>query len=181
MINLEELKLYLLVERRNSTYIDGIQLYDQFLIYLTQLNKFTFGIFTRVVKKNIGIELPSNEDIQRSFLGRGYPQVASYIDPNPFQCDGECQIYSLPYDFEYYFDLDNSFQGGMFHKVRQLTMSDSKRFKHKLFQIISQDFPFLEYLSISNNRSMKDKEHSSTLITFPYLTFLDVEYARVDC
>jgi hypothetical protein len=27
---------------------------------------------------------------------------------------------------------------------------------------------------------MKDKEHSSKLITFPYLTFLDVEYARVD-
>ncbi len=30
---------------------------------------------------------------------------------------------SYTHDFEYYFDLDNSFQGGMFHKVRQLRMS----------------------------------------------------------
>ncbi|CAF3822536.1 unnamed protein product [Rotaria sp. Silwood1] len=35
MINLEELKLYLLVERFDSTYFDGIQLYDQFLVYDT--------------------------------------------------------------------------------------------------------------------------------------------------
>ena len=46
MINLEELKLYLLVIRFDSTYIDGIQLYDQFLIYMTQLKKFTFNIKT---------------------------------------------------------------------------------------------------------------------------------------
>ncbi len=39
MINLEELELYLSVERFDSTYIDGIQLYDQFLICMTQLNK----------------------------------------------------------------------------------------------------------------------------------------------
>ncbi len=48
MINLEELELYLSVERFDSTYIDGIQLYDQFLIYMTQLNKFTF--------KNYGLQ-----------------------------------------------------------------------------------------------------------------------------
>ena len=46
MINLEELKLYLSVDRYDSTYIDGIQLYDQFLIYMTQLKKFTFNIKT---------------------------------------------------------------------------------------------------------------------------------------
>ncbi len=46
MINLEELQLYISVERYNSTYIDGIQLYDQFLVYMTQLKKFTFNIKT---------------------------------------------------------------------------------------------------------------------------------------
>ena len=44
MINLEELNLSLLVLKSNSTYIDGIQLYDQFLTYVTKLKKFTFNI-----------------------------------------------------------------------------------------------------------------------------------------
>ena len=43
MINLEELQLYLSVGRFDSTYIDGIQLYDQFLIYMTQLKPFTYS------------------------------------------------------------------------------------------------------------------------------------------
>ncbi|CAF4702505.1 unnamed protein product, partial [Rotaria sp. Silwood2] len=41
MVNLEELKLYLLVQRFDAPYIDGIQLYDHFLVYMTQLKKFT--------------------------------------------------------------------------------------------------------------------------------------------
>jgi hypothetical protein len=49
-------------------------------------------------------------------------------------------MYSLSYEFEYFYDLDNYFQGGMFHKVRYLTMDDdSTAFEHKLFQLISQD------------------------------------------
>ena len=181
MINLEELKLYLSVIRFDSTYIDGIQLYDQILIYMPQLNKFTFNIKTNVINKNVKIDLPSNEDIQRSFIGRGYQQVGSYVHTNiNDMLNGKCHIYSLPYEFEYFFDLDNSFQGGMFHKVRQLTMNDIIPFEHKLFQLISQDFPFLEYLYISNNHPQKDKQHSSTLITFPYLTLLDLKYAHVD-
>jgi hypothetical protein len=179
MINLEELRLYLSVERFNSTYIDGIQLYDQFLIYMTQLKKFTFHIKTRVYQTNVSVELPSNEDIQRSFIGRGYQEVASHIHTRLSGRVGECHIYSLPYEFEY-FNLNNSFQGGMFHKVRQLTMNDIISFKHKLFKLISQGFPFLEFLYIINDNPLKDKQHSSTLITFPYLTFLDLKLAHVD-
>ncbi|CAF3401149.1 unnamed protein product [Rotaria sp. Silwood2] len=181
MINLEELKLYLSVGRFDSTYIDGIQLYEQFLIYMTQLKKFTFNIKTQVENRNVTIELPSNEDIQCTFIGRNYPEVVSYINTNPCECDGECHIYTLPYDFDYFLNLNNSFQGGMFHKVRQLTMKDMIAFEHELFQLISQDFPFLEYLRIYNDYPQKDKQHSSsTLITFSYLTLLDLESAYVD-
>jgi len=185
MINLEELKLYLEVGRSNSTFIDGIQLYDQFLIHMTQLKKFTFNINTIVFKKNNNnnntrVQLPSNEDIQHSFIGRGYQQVASYVCTESSAWDGECHIYSLPYDFEYFVNLDNSFQGGMFHKVRELTICNRGPFDHKLFQIISHDFPFLNFLYISNRHPIKDKQHSSTLIKFPYLTFLDLQYTHVD-
>jgi hypothetical protein len=180
MINLEELKLCLRVTRFDSTYIDGIQLYEQILIYMTRLNKFIFSINTTVYNENVRVELPSNEDIQRSFIGRGYQQVASYVHTKSVNTEGKCHIYSLPYEFEYFYHLDNSFQGGMFHKVRYLQMTDIYPFEHKLFKLVSQDLPFLEFLYISNTRPQKDKQHSSTLITFPYLTLLNLKWGHVD-
>ncbi len=60
------------VIRFDSIYIDGIQLYDQFLIYMTKLKKFTFYINTVVSNFRARLELPTNEDI-----GRGYQKVAS--------------------------------------------------------------------------------------------------------
>jgi hypothetical protein len=180
MRNLEELRLYMRIGRIHSTYIDGNELYDQFLIHMTQLKKFTFYIKTFIWNKGNYVELPSNEDIQRSFLGRNYPAVSSYVNTKLYQRDGECEIYSIPYDFQWYFDLNNSFQGGMFDKVRQLTMVDRVPFEYKLFEIISHDFPFLEFLTVENTRQMQNKQHSSTSIKFPYLTYLDIECTHFD-
>jgi hypothetical protein len=179
MINLEELKLYLRIRRLDSTYIDGVQLYDQILIYMPRLNKFIFSIDTKINNENIIFELQLNEDIQRSFIGRGYQQVASYVYTESVNTEGRCHIYSLPYEFEY-FNVDNSFQGGMFDKVRYLTMDDTIPFEHKFFQLISQHFPFLECLSILNSDPQEDKQHSPTLISFPRLTLLDLKWADVD-
>jgi hypothetical protein len=180
MINLEELKLYLSVMRVDSAYIDGIQLYDQFLIYMTQLNTFTFNIQTTISSENDTVELLSNEDIQRSFIGRYHQQVESYVLTDPMKAEGICHIYSLPFDFEHFIHLGNTFQGGMFHKVRYLKMDDNRPFEYNLFQIISQDFPFLQFLYIDNSRPRKNKKNSSTLITFPYLIFLDLQDAHID-
>ncbi|CAF1433940.1 unnamed protein product, partial [Adineta steineri] len=117
MVNLEELKLYLLVERFDSTYVDGIQLYDQFLVYMTQLKKFTFNIKTNVFNNFLKVKLPSNEAIQHTFIGRDYQQVTSYVYNNSMETEGKCLIYSVPYEFDCFFHLDNSFQGGIiFHK-----------------------------------------------------------------
>ncbi|CAF1033849.1 unnamed protein product [Rotaria sordida] len=60
--------------RYDSTYIDGIVLYDEILCYMPQLNKLTFNINTDVRNNNIRIDRSSNEDVQRSFIGRGYGQ-----------------------------------------------------------------------------------------------------------
>jgi hypothetical protein len=68
MINLEELS----VLRADSTYIDGIQLHDQILIYTPRLNEFTFSINTSVSNDKVRIDFPSNECMQRSFIGKGY-------------------------------------------------------------------------------------------------------------
>ncbi|CAF3842973.1 unnamed protein product [Rotaria magnacalcarata] len=180
MINLEELKLYLFVRRFDSIYIDGIQLYDQILIYMLRLNKFTFSIKTRVVNKNMRINLSSNENIQRSFIGKKYGQVDSYVHTRSTETNGECHIYSFPYEFEYFHDLNISFPGGMFHNVRNLMMVDTRPFEHKLFKLISQDFPFLQHLYIYNDESQKYKEDSFPFITFSHLTLLHLQFAHVN-
>jgi hypothetical protein len=58
MSNLEELILFLFVVRRESTYIDGNHLYDEILIHMSQLNKFTFNISTTVYNNDASIDLP---------------------------------------------------------------------------------------------------------------------------
>jgi hypothetical protein len=180
MINLEKLKLCLRVVRLNSNYIDGNQLYDQFLCSMPKLKRFTFDIKTKVQNQNANIELSSNEQIQRSFVGKFYQQVLSYVNSNSTKLMGECHVYSLPYDFEYLFNVNNSFQGDRFVKVQQLHMMDSVDFTYELFQRVAQDFPFLKYLCIMNMCAMKNKSSGSVLLTFPYLTYLDLDRAHND-
>ena len=180
MINLEKLQLCLRVVRWNSTYIDGNQLYDQFLYSMPKLKRFTFDIRTIVQNQNANIELLSNEQIQRSFVGKFYQQVFSYVNSNSSEFVGECHVYSVPYNFEYFFNVDNSFQGGRFEKVRQLRMKDSIGFTYDLFQRVAQDFPFLKYLCIRNGCATMNKSFGSVLLTFPYLSYLDLDGAHDD-
>lgn len=180
MINFKELQLYVTVYRPNRSYIDGVQLSAHVLNHLPQLQRFTFHIQTDVPNNESNLPLLTNETIQRSFSGRDYQQVASFVHNDPDSIDGKCQIYSLPYDFEYFLNLDNSFPGGLFRKVWFLTMSDEHPFEDALFLIISHDMPFLEHLQISNEHPQKDKQHSSTMFLFPHLKHLDLEHAHDD-
>lgn len=180
MTNLEELHLFVSAMRSNSTYVDGIQLDDQFLIHMPELRKFAFNIWTIVFNDNAVIELPSNEDLQRSFIGRIHGHVVSHIDTKSISHYRSCHIYSLPYVFEYFVDLTNSFQGGMFDKVGYLKMNDSNPFEFDFFRLISQSFPALKFLHISNSYSQKIKPHLPTSIAFPHLTFLNLGDAHVN-
>jgi len=147
---------------------------------MPKLKRFTFDIKTTVQNQNADIELSSNEQIQRSFVGKFYQQVFSYVNSNSSEFVGECHVYSVPYNFEYFFNVDNSFQGGRFEKVRQLRMTDPIGFTYELFQRVAQDFPFLKYLCIMNMCAMKNKSSGSVLLTFPYLTYLDLRRAHYD-
>ncbi|CAF1357858.1 unnamed protein product [Adineta steineri] len=180
MINLEELKLYLLIKVSDLNYVDGIQLYNELLCHMNKLNNLTFNIQTCVLRYN-DINLSSNEDIQCSFIGKGiYPQVNSYISIYS-HIESKCHIYSLPYQFEYLLEINNSFPGGMFHTVRYLVIKDIFPLKHKFLQIISHDIPFIEILHIRNDQPQEDKQNSSTeLITFHHLKLLDLQSAHTD-
>jgi hypothetical protein len=182
MINLEELKLYLLIKVYNSNYIDGTQLYNELLCHMNKLHKFTFNIQTLIYSCNTNINLSSNEDIQRSFIGKDiYKQIVSYINISSNMIKSKCHIYSLPYQFEYLLEINNSFPGGIFHTVRCLVISDIFPFEYKFFQLISHDIPFIEILHIQNGQPQKDKQNSSVeLITFPHLKLLNLKLAHID-
>lgn len=180
MMNLEELRLHLLVGRVRLTYIDGMQLYDDFLIHMSQLKKFSFNITTKIRSCQSQVELQTNEDVQRSFIGRGYQQVMSNVLTLSRIWIGQCHIYSLPYAFDCFVELNNSFHRGMFYKVRYLTMQDIISFEYDLFQAVSEDFPFLEYLYITNKHQQKVKQYLSKPMVFPHLTLLHLECAHVD-
>ena len=180
MSNLEELTLFLLIYRYDSTYNDGNQLYDQILIHMPRLNKFNFSINTSIYYTYINTTLPSNDDIQRSFIGRKYQQVGSYADDDLMLSLPRCHIYSLPYQFENFFFSTNSFQGGIFEKVKWVKITDTRPFEHEFFKIISKSFPFLIQLTVQNYEQQQNKQHSSTFVVFPHLLSLHLTGAHDD-
>ncbi|CAF4443122.1 unnamed protein product [Rotaria socialis] len=138
------------------------------------------SIVSQTVNKNIKIDLPSNDNIQSSFIERGYNQVGSYADFNSTTNVGRCHVFSLPYRFEIFINLNNFFTGGIFNKVRCLFMNDTSSFEHELFALVSQAFPYLEKLYVYNFQAQKNKQHSSTLIVFSHLVKLILRAVHVD-
>jgi hypothetical protein len=49
-------------------------------------------------------------------------------------------------------------------------------FEDRLFQLISQDFPFLEILHVCNSWPQEGNQHSLTLITFLHLKYTHLNY-----
>ncbi len=87
------------------------------------------------------IDLPSNEDIQRTFRDN---RIISYVDYFPKTRIGRCHVYSYPYKWKDYNNITNSFPGGLFKYVRKISLSDERPFEHEFFLRISQSFPLLE-------------------------------------
>ena len=193
MINLEELTLYLSIIRFDSNYIDGTQLQDDILSFMPRLTKFTFSLETAIVKKKNDLVLSSDEDIRRSFIGRGFGPVGSHLDifakengseghaySLPYKFYSRSQIYSLPYQFSDFLFLSNSFVNRTFEKVQTLCMADMHSFEHEFFQTIARSFPLLKRLIIFNDEPQRAKQQSRTLITFRNLFYLDLQSAHID-
>jgi len=178
MLNLEELILLIAIVRTKLPYIDGTHLYNDFLVQMSRLNKFTFSINTLVYDKDVKIDLPSNDDIQNSFIKIGYQHLDSYA--NVMKIGGRCHAYSLPYQFDTFLHLTNSFRRGNFDKVRWLVMNDTHSFEHEFFKTISQDFPFLQRLTVNNFEPQKNKQHSSTSIIFSQVYDLTIVSVHID-
>ncbi|CAF4196107.1 unnamed protein product [Rotaria sp. Silwood2] len=186
MSNLEKLDLYINVGER-KTFFDGNDFKMNIINYMPQLNKFTFNICSLSSFYN-DINLPSNEDIQKTFSNFNDKQIIYWTDYFPKVKKGYCHIYSYPYQLKYYNKITNNFPDGIFKYVRQVSLYDERPFEHEFFLRIAELFPFMEELTIHNEqrqinkqfRKSKNENQDLPIIKYPYLKQLDLIDTCID-
>ncbi|CAF4605006.1 unnamed protein product, partial [Rotaria sp. Silwood2] len=157
MSNLEKLGLYFTTSF-NETFIDGNNLKKNILNHMSKLKEFTFDIRSFMFINN-EMNLPSKEDIQRTFDDFHLTKIISYVDYflKPYK-NGLCHIYSYPSLMRRYEDVTNNFPGGLYRYVRVVSLYDEYPFEHEFFIRIAQSFPFMEKLTINNRYAQNQKE-----------------------
>ncbi|CAM4837432.1 unnamed protein product [Rotaria magnacalcarata] len=156
MSNLEQLHLYILVHV-DKTFIDGNYLKRNIINCMPQLNQFKFHFNSFMCTRN-RLNLPSTKDIQRTFIDFPNNEIVSYVDYFPEVGETHCHIYSYPSSMEYYDNVTNNFPGGLFKYVRVVSLVDEHPFEHEFFLQIVQSFPFIEQLSLRNQKSQNRKQ-----------------------
>ena len=178
MPHLTELTLYLRVCDRN-TFIDGIELYKNFLMYMPRLQSFTFYIATVNTLDGIDRYL-SDEDIQRTFTDVGLYQVACFI--NYFRTfKAICHTFSIPFIFTRLEKIANRFPTMIFSTVTYLKAYDVIPFQHEFFQRIARAFPSLKEFCIMNYMPQTRSDLSAdSVVEYPHLISLDVKCVHTD-
>ncbi|CAF1023393.1 unnamed protein product [Rotaria sordida] len=182
MTNLEKLSLDLSVFV-NETFIDGNYLKKNILNHMLQLKQFTFDIRSSMLINN-QMNLPSNEDIQRTFNDFQYTKIISCVDYFQEYKQGLCHIYSYPFLMNHYEGITNNFPDGLYPYVRVVSLYDEHPFEHDFFIRISQSFPFMEKLYINNLHAQNQKESyklmndesNLSIIKYDYLIELHIDY-----
>ena len=184
MSYLEELDLSLLVWTK-KTFVDGNNLRLNIINHMPLLNKFTFNIVTSTRFYN-QINLPSNKYIQQTFTNFENKQIISSVDYIQKNKYSQCHIYSYPYRLKNYDNITNNFPGGIFKSVRRVSLYDERPFEHEFFLRIAQSFPFMEKLTLindkgQNNKQFRKSQHQDlSIIEYPYLIELDLSQAQKD-
>jgi hypothetical protein len=180
MSNLEKLFLNLPIGRNTPyrSFIDGNYLKNDIINHMPMLKKFVFSIHSIISNFENSIDLPSNEDIQRTFKDLENHQISSYVDYFPKDKILQCHIYSHPYTMNYLYRLTNNFPGGLFKFVYKVSIIDEHPFEHEFFIRIAQAFPFLKILIIDNQspqyQQSNENHRSLPIIEYPHLTLLSL-------
>ena len=178
MSSLEKLTLYLRVCDRH-TFIDGTDIYKNFLMYMPRVQSLIFYIATVNTLDGIARYF-SDDDVQRTFINVGLPQVACLV--NYFRTfKAICHTFSVPFAFDHLENIANRFPTMMFLHVTYLKAYDVVPFQHEFFHRIAQSFPALKEFCIMNympRTQMNDSSYS--IIDYPRLTSLDVKCVHAD-
>ncbi|CAF1244301.1 unnamed protein product [Rotaria sp. Silwood1] len=188
MLNLEELDLYLQIIRFDKGFIDGNNMKKNIINRMPRLNKFIFNIRSIILSLQKQINLPSNEDIQQTFKDFQENQIISSVDYFSEEGEGQCHVYSYPYTMQHYHGITNNFSGGLFEYVYDVSLFDERPFQHEFFLRISQSFPFMRSLSLTNNKPQNDKlchrlndnDHNLSVIKYLHLNELILHTAHDD-
>ncbi|CAF0927994.1 unnamed protein product [Rotaria sordida] len=186
MLNLENLHLSVKVYG-NKTFHNGNDLKINIINHMPLLNKFTFNIcsLSSFYSKT---NLPSNEDIQKTFKDFKDNQIISCIDYFQKRKLSRCHIYSYPYQLKYYDDITNNFSGELCKCVREVGLYDEHPFEHEFFLRIAQSFPLLEKLTVINQqrqnnkrfRKSKNENEDLLIVKYPHLIQLNLSEAHKD-
>ncbi|CAF1418615.1 unnamed protein product [Rotaria sordida] len=186
MLNLENLHLSVKVYG-NKTFHNGNDLKINIINHMPLLNKFTFNIcsLSSFYSKT---NLPSNEDIQKTFKDFKDNQIISCIDYFQKRKLSRCHIYSYPYQLKYYDNITNNFSGELCKCVREVRLYDEHPFEHEFFLRIAQSFPLLEKLTVINQqrqnnkrfRKSKNENEDLLIVKYPHLIQLNLSEAHKD-
>ena len=183
MINLKNLTLSFNAVR--FTVIDGVDLNEKILPYLSSLQTFVFDICTILPSCRTKSSL-STKDLENTFIHWKYSQVNCSVDHFSNGL-AYCHIYSIPYKMTHFMYLTNTIrnQNQYFQFVITLILYDTRPFEHDFFEWMSKAVPRLKYLTIEiSTPQLKQNEYGSmgkkTCISYNHLTRLRVFQANID-
>lgn len=128
------------------------------------------------------IQLPSNEDIQFTLANIVNNEISSCVNYYPESKLGHCNLYSCSNRMKSFYYIANNFPRGLFKHVRKITLFDESPFEHDFFIQISQAFPLIASLSLSNETRQKEKCQPGNLliVQYAYLIELNFDHAHDD-
>ncbi|CAM4833083.1 unnamed protein product [Rotaria magnacalcarata] len=185
MSHLEERTLHVCILNR-PTFVNGIHLHKEILIYMPRLDKLTFYINT-TNEINDSIHRLCNDDIQRTFSYTNHRSVISIVDYFGTY-KAACHVFSLPFPFHRLQWITNNFPPIIFSSVTDLKLSDTVPFKPEFFIRIARSFPSLKYLFVRNIRSpvwsfresSSVNDHSYSIVEYSHLILLDIDFVNID-
>ncbi|CAF3939595.1 unnamed protein product [Rotaria sp. Silwood2] len=127
-----------------------------------------------VIPFNNQLNLPSSEDIQKTFKNFQSNQVISFIDYFPKANEFHCYIYSYPYIWTDYNNITNNFRGGLFESVLKISLVDERPFEYEFFLQIAKSFPFIQQLHVHNREQQKNDTQQWSIIEYSHLTHINL-------
>ncbi|UJR35513.1 hypothetical protein I4U23_028267 [Adineta vaga] len=184
MSNIEELTLHITIKNR-TVFIDGTHIYNEILIHMPRIHLFNCYICTEIISDDL-IHYLSKDDIQQTLNNIEYQEMDCLV--NYRYSTAICYLFSLPFLFEEFTYMGNTFSNIIFNYVKRLSVKDDIPFKHDFFHEIAQCFPLLESLCIINTEPQsvisytwnKINNECYPVVQYPNLTSLHLETVHID-
>ena len=82
--------------------------------FLLLCYNFVFSINTTVINYDTDIKRLSQDDIRHSFIEKINRHVGSHVNNQVFGMNGQCHVYSLPYQFKMHLLTTDACEGDVF-------------------------------------------------------------------